>query len=175
MADQDLDDILDDGTGTEDDGKTKVEEPASKRIQRLIGQKEQIKTEAEAQVAEEREKRQAAEFRADFADIRTTYPQAEKHKDEIAERVKKGYSVKAATLEVLDEKGELNTNSQTQTRRVDPTAGAGGSVETAPSLKSGERKDPKEMTQAERIEALKGLEREGKLRVTPRGGLQILE
>lgn len=86
------------------------------------------------------------DFYAGYSDILSTNPAAKDHKDEIKEKVLKGYSVEDATFAVLGKAGKLGA-APVQTPQV-----AGGSAATTVT-QTGE-KSPAEMTQEERRAAL---------------------
>lgn len=123
---------------------TTPQEPtrAEERITQLS---DKVKTEAEARQKAETEKADAerrAAFAEGFVDIVTTQPAAKDHKDEIKEKVLKGYSVQDATFAVLGAAGKLN-GIPAPAPQV-----AGGSAATA--MPQGGQKEIKDMTQAER-------------------------
>lgn len=178
MADPELEAILNSADDADGDGADKkVETSVDKRIKSVIAKEKNLTAEAEKKAQEALDRASAAEFRADFAEVSRTYPQAEKHKEAIQEKVKKGYTVADATLSVLNEKGELRTSGQGDgggnKAAVDAHAGAGGSADVAIKPDTGDRKPVKDMTQAERVTALKELEAEGKIGLTPSGQIRI--
>lgn len=113
-----------------------------------------LKAEADAKSKIEKER----DFFRDFSQISTKYPQAAQHQDKILEKVGKGYSPKAATLEVLEEAGQLlQPTPVTNQEPPKPTNVAGGSasnviVDTTKSLG--------EMSKDEKRDLLLQLEKE---------------
>lgn len=119
---------------------------AEERITQLS---DKVKTEAEARQKAETNQAEAerrAAFAEGFVDIVTTQPAAKDHKEEIKEKVLKGYSVQDATYAVLGAAGKLG-GAPAQSPQV-----AGGSAATA--MPQGGQKEVKDMTQAERREQL---------------------
>lgn len=123
-----------------------VIEPAKNSAQERITElSDKVKTTAgERDVAnskaEEAERRAA--FAEGFVDIVATQPAAKEHKDEIREKVLKGYSVQDATYAVLGAAGKFG-GTAVQSPQV-----AGGSAATA--MPQGGMKEVKDMSQTER-------------------------
>lgn len=114
------------------------------------------KAKAESDRASKAEKER--DFYKDFSKISVKYPQANDHQDKILEKVNAGYSMKDATISVLDDAGQLMPiTAGTQTIR--PSNIAGGSA--ANSMIDYGDKSPGEMTQDERRNALMQAEKEG--------------
>ncbi len=132
---------------------------AEKRIKQLSGK---VKEEAEAKDAE-RVAREAAEGRAAdaekkaafaeaFSDIVASNPDAKDFKADIQAKVMSGYTAEDAAFAVLGKAGKLgNSDSGNST--------AGGSAAT--SIPQGGQKTVQEMTQAERLSALREAEQRG--------------
>lgn len=118
--------------------------PTQERITQLS---DKVKTTAEerdtAQASLAEAERRAA-FAEGFVDIVTTQPAAKDHKDEIKEKVLKGYSVLDATYAVLGAAGKLGGTPTEQPRPIV----AGGSADT--TITDTAKKSPSEMTQAEK-------------------------
>ena len=87
-------------------------------------------------------------FNSGFADMLGNHPAAKDHKDEIKAKVLAGYTVEDATLAVLGKAGKLSAITP-----VTPQV-AGGSATINPQSA---QKEPKDMTQAERRDALEKL------------------
>lgn len=112
--------------------------------ERITELSDKVKTEAEGRQTAETKAADAerrATFAEGFVEVVATHPEAKDHKDEIKEKVLKGYSVQDATFAVLGAAGKLGGV-------VTPPQVAGGSATTA-MPQSGE-KPISEMTQAER-------------------------
>lgn len=120
------------------------------------------KDEVEAKYKAETDARTKAEkerdFYKDFSKLSAKYPQATDHQDKILEKVNAGYSTKDATIAVLDDVGMLQpiTNS---TQSMRPTNVAGGSAST--SMSDYGDKNPQDMSQEDRRNALMQAEKEG--------------
>lgn len=114
--------------------------------ERITELSDKVKTEAEGRQKAENEKLDAqrrADFAEGFVDVIATNPGAKDHKDEIKEKVLKGYTIQDATFAVLGAAGKLGgTSTQTTAPQV-----AGGSATTTVTTP---QKGVKEMTQAER-------------------------
>lgn len=135
-----------DENGVEIIETTPVTTPEVNRSQERITElSDKVKTEAEgrtkAEAATADAERRAA-FAEGFVDIVITQPNAKDHKDEIREKVLKGYSVQDATYAVLGPAGKLG-GAAAPAPQV-----AGGSAATA--MPQGGEKSPADMTQAER-------------------------
>lgn len=83
------------------------------------------KTEADARALVEKER----DFYKDFSTQSTTYPAANEHQTEIWDKVKAGYSIKDATVSVLNEHGKLPGQPIVQTPQFQPIV-EGGSAST---------------------------------------------
>ncbi|MDE2439135.1 MAG: hypothetical protein KGN01_07150 [Patescibacteria group bacterium] len=119
------------------------------RIKGLLEKQSNLEKELE----DERKARKELEFKNEFSQSLSSFPDAKDHENDVKEKVSKGYSIRAAILETLDEKGKLGSKNDSQSdHRPSPYAGMGGSADTPPP--STEKKDPKTMTQAERRAAL---------------------
>lgn len=81
-------------------------------------------------------------FSSGYAEVLSTHPAAKDHKDEIKEKVLKGYSVEDAALAVLGKAGKLGAV------QAPPKSPAGGSADTA--MPQGGQKDIKDMSLAEK-------------------------
>lgn len=119
-----------------------VENRAEDRINQLSDKVKTTATERDAATAKADEAERRAAFAEGFVDIVTTQPAAKDHKDEIREKVLKGYSVQDATFAVLGAAGKLG-NAPISTPQV-----AGGSAAT--SMPQGAQKEVKDMTLAEK-------------------------
>lgn len=112
------------------------------------------------ELQEERQKRIDLEFQGSFAPEKAKYPAAKDFEKEIRELVDKGLSTSAATAAVLSEKGKLVTAEQAQAEQ-NAGAGMGGSADTTGIDK--EKKTVGEMTQDERLAALREEEAKGNI------------
>lgn len=102
------------------------------------------------------------DFYKDFSSNVSKYPHAAEYQDKILEKVKAGYSTEDAMVAVLAKEGKLTSQPiQHSSNQVE-----GGS---APTTMEG-AKDIKDMTNAERLEALKEAEKSGDLVAALRGG-----
>lgn len=125
--------------------ETQVEKP-SRSEERITELSDKVKTEAEGRAKAEADKAEAerrATFAEGFVDVLSTNPMAKDHKDEIKEKVLKGYSMEDATYAVLGKAGKLGQAPKPQV--------AGGSAATQPNAS---QKEIKDMTLAEKREAL---------------------
>ncbi len=131
----------------------------------LSQEKEELtkqKAEAEGKVNQlEKEK----EFFKTFSQLSSKHPEASNYQDQILERVNKGYDPEEATLAVLAKEGKLGNQPQPQAQ---PPRAEGGSAVTNVSL--GE-KAVNDLTPAERLEALRELEKSGELAQALRQGI----
>lgn len=119
---------------------------SQERITELSGKVETIAKERDTATAKADEADRRAAFAEGFADIVATQPNAKDHKDEIKEKVFKGYSVQDATYAVLGAAGKLG-GASAPIPQV-----AGGSATT--TMPQGGVKEVKDMSQAERREQL---------------------
>lgn len=127
----------------------------SRGIERNKDLSEKVKLTAEER-DKERQAREAAEkevsFYKGFTKITSKYPQAADHEDKIREKVLAGYDVEDAAVAVLNKAGKLIPPKQ------DKEIVAGGSAINQPAQGV---KTPREMSQAERLAALKEAEARG--------------
>lgn len=105
----------------------------------------------------ERQARESAEkerdFYKNFSKTTSKYPQAADYEDKIREKVLTGYDMEDATVSVLNKAGKLIP------QKPDKEIVAGGSaINTSQGVKN-----PSEMTQAERLIALKEAEARGEI------------
>ena len=145
---------------TSSEGKLQVKDRFAKLTEKGIAE-EKGRKEAEAKLQTEAQARMNAEKERDFfksfSAISAKHPAASAYQEQILERVNKGYDPEEAVLAVLAKEGKLDmpqVQTQTQTR-MDIT---GGSAQTNVNENL---KNAKEMSQAERVEALLQAEREG--------------
>lgn len=115
---------------------------AEERIKQLSDNVKTVADERDKATAKADEADRRAAFAEGFIDVVSTQPAAKDHRDEIKEKVLKGYSVQDATFAVLGAAGKLG-GSAAQAPQV-----AGGSAATA--MPQGGQKEVKDMTQAER-------------------------
>lgn len=166
MAD-DLKDLLDeegrtkDGQAdTKDDHKDPPHDRTSTRINTLL---EKLKT-----VSDERDQavkaRAEAEFRLGFKDQTQKYPLAKEHEAEIKDLTEKNsLSVEDASILTLRKHDKLVTKEDLDKQKAKDQS-VGGSADTKNLPPSGQ-KEPKDMTQEERLAALKEAEAKGELGV----------
>ena len=100
-------------------------------------------------------------FNSGFVDILSAHSSAKDHKDEIREKVLKGYSVEDATLAVLGKAGKLG---QPQTPPSKPDNPAGGSAVTQPI--TGTQKSVNELSREEKRQQLLEAEARGDISMT---------
>lgn len=124
----------------------------------------QEKEEALAKVKAEEIARTNAEKERDFYKGFSThaskYPSATEHQDKIWDKVKAGYDIEDAMVSVLNKEGKFTPPTLPK-----PTNIEGGS---APTQMIGD-KTPDQMTTAEKLEALKELDKSGALVTALRG------
>lgn len=118
-------------------------------------QEAEAKARAEAERASKAEK--DLEFYKSFSQISSKIAGAAEFQDQIKERVDRGYDPEEAALAVLAKEGRLG--AQTPAPIQQNVNVAGGSSQT--NLGDGGSKDIKEMTSAEKADALMQMEREG--------------
>ncbi len=116
-------------------------------------QEAEAKAQTESQRAAKAEK--DLEFYKSFSQISSKYQGASEFQDQIKERVDKGYDPEDAAIAVLGREGRLGQAPQAT---YQPNV-AGGSAQT--NLGDGGSKDIKDMSSAEKAEALMQMEREG--------------
>lgn len=119
---------------------------------------------AEKKLAQEQASRIAAlekeqSFFNSFSDSLAKYPKASAYKDEIKEKVLKGYSVEDATIAALAAKGEF-----APARPVQVENPAGGAATVHQPITGGEKK-VSEMTREEKRAALLEAEKRGEMSV----------
>ena len=127
------------------------ENRADKRIKDLSGKVETTSKERDEAIALAERAQKEAGFYKEFTGSLAKFPQASQFQDVIKERVMKGYSVEDATYAVLAKENQLSM------KPVVPSPVGGSAVNQPVSGK----KSVAEMTQAERLEALKQAEKEG--------------
>ena len=119
---------------------------------------EERDTEATARKTAEAEKvaaQKEVEFYKGFSTTTATYPNAKDHVEDIKLKVLAGYSVEDATVSVLAKAGKLTTEPIDKIQ-----SGAGGSASSTVRSEGG-KKDPWNMSQADRRAALVDLESKG--------------
>ena len=149
------------------DNKNKVEERMinlSTKAKDAEGRAEEaIKLAEDAKAAKEAAETER-DFFSSFTDATAKFPGANEHKDAILEKVKTGYSVEDATLVVMNAlpKDESETEATVEDAKAETPAG--GSAVNPPE--GGGPKSIEEMTQDERLEALKIVEQKGGISLT---------
>ena len=124
-----------------------------KRLKSLSEKVELTSKERDTYKAEAEKASREASFYKDFNGMVSKYPQAAELQDKIREKVMGGYTVQDATAAVLVNEGRFQAP---QAPRENPAGGS--SVNQPPKVKS-----MSEMSQAERLEALKEAERAGQI------------
>lgn len=117
--------------------------PAQERITDLSDKLRIASEGKESADAKANEAERRAAFAEGFVDVITAQPAAKDHKDEIRDKVLKGYSVQDATFAILGPLGKINGNAPVFTPQV-----AGGSADT--TITQNTQKEVKDMTQPER-------------------------
>lgn len=138
------------------------EEPKTVPFERVKDLSQKVKesgqkvTELENAKADEEQKRITAEksrdFYKSFSGLAGKYPAANEHIADIEAKVMAGYDPEDATVSVLSKAGKLTAP------KAERDLSAGGSASTTVS---GESKKASEMSQAERLDALREAERRG--------------
>lgn len=100
------------------------------------------------------------EFLGEFSDTLSKYPKASQFKDEIKEKVMKGYSVEDATISTLASKGEFASP-----KKVEVAATIGGSAAVS-QLPDNGQKSPNQMSRDEKRAALLEAEARGEIYVS---------
>lgn len=158
MADEDIDlDKLD--SELEQEGKVEKRiRGLSEKVKLTSDERDELqrKLEAEQQKTAALEKERG--FLSDFGNQVTKYPDAIAFRDQIKERVLKGYSVEDATVSVLNTEGKLFK------RESSPESPAGGSATLTPQ--SPVDKKISEMSREEKRNALLEAEKRGDLGVS---------
>ena len=134
--------------------ETKPASRGAERNQILSEKVKETATERDTAVAAREEAEKERDFYKNLSKLSSKYPNATDFEDKILEKVKKGYDIDDATVAVLSKAGKLNTMQPRQEREMV----AGGSATTNPSQGS---KGIKEMTQTERLQALREAESRG--------------
>ena len=124
-----------------------------KRLKSLSEKVELTSKERDTYKAEAEKASREASFYKDFSGMISKYPNATAHQDKIREKVMRGYTVEDATAAVWVTEGKFQA---TLPPRENPAGGS--SVNQPPKVKS-----MSEMSQAERLEALKEAERAGQI------------
>lgn len=133
--------------------------PTSRGVERNKELADKVKEAATERDAAKKAAEEAAaerDFYKNLAKLSSKYPAAADYEDKILEKVKKGYDMDDATVAVLTKAGKLNNMPP----KVERETVAGGSATTNPSQGV---KGPKEMTQAERLNALREAEARGEI------------
>jgi hypothetical protein len=132
-----------------------------KRIKSLIDKLEAASKERDEAIASkaELEKARAEDsFKSAFNEQSSKYPYAKDHEADIKNQTDKGLSVEDATLLVLTKEKKLISAEDIESQKAEGGA-FGGSADT----KVGEKKEIKDMTQAERLAALYEAESRGEI------------
>lgn len=160
MADKELEDLLNEEESEEtpdeldEEEKGERSEKSQRRYKQLLRERQLI-----AKERDEKEKRiQELEFSNSFKDQLSKYPLAKDHEAEIKEHTSKGISVEDATILVLTKQKKLVSPEEIKQQKAKESS-LGGSADI--SHISPEQKTSKEMTQAERLQALKDAEAKG--------------
>ncbi len=152
MPDEEIELELDDQNNVE-----KRIRSLSEKVKLASGEKEDLrkKLEEEQQKSAALEKEHA--FLSSFGEQTTKYPDAISFRDQIKERVLKGYSMDDATVAVLNQEGKLFK------KEIPHESPAGGSATITPQ--SGSEKKVSDMSRDERRNALLEAEKRGDLGV----------
>ncbi len=153
MADEVKDVVAEEVVQTEE-LETKQASRGAERNKDLSEKVKETANERDAAQKAREEAEKERDFYKDFSKQSSKYPNAADYEDEIREKVLKGYDMNDAVVAVLNKKGKLNMNQPKQEREIV----AGGSATTNPSQGS---KGVKDMTQAERLQALREAEARG--------------
>ena len=121
-----------------------------KRIKDLSGKVELTSKQRDEAIALAEKAQREAGFYKDFSGMISKYPHATEYQEKIKEKVMGGYTVEDATAAILVKEGKFMTSQP----RENPAGGS--SVNQPPKVKNAS-----EMTQAERLEALKEAEKAG--------------
>lgn len=136
-----------------------------------LGEASRAKEEAERKVQEAEQRAQEAEKKAEFissfSEVSSKYQGATDFKEQIEEKVAKGYSVEDATVSVLNAEGKLVPQAEEQVIEASQPA-AGGS---APTQLPSQGKSADDMTQEERRAELSSPERAAELERILRQGI----
>jgi len=132
--------------------------PTKERIEELSGKVKTTATERDTEKARAEKAEKERDFFEGFSGILGTHPAAKDHKDEIKAKVLAGYTVEDATFAVLGKAGKIG-EAPAQTKKIDA---AGGSADVNAGVRNtGSKKDPANMTQAEKRAMLVDAERDG--------------
>lgn len=135
-------------------------------INKKLTAEEQSKKDAK-ELADTKAENARLKFDNEFGTVSQTYPFAKDAKDDIKKKVDAGYTVEDATIAVLGKQGKLKTADQIQKENHDGD-GLGGSAPINNNIDNGGKKEIKDMTQAEKLQALR--EEEAKGNIGMKGG-----
>lgn len=145
------------------EGDKPATHPIDKRINTALSQRDQAQRERDEAIKAQQERdakiaeqNKELEFFKGFSKVSGKYAGSGDYQDAIREKVMAGYDVEDATVAVLIKEGKYTAPAAPMTPMESP---AGGSAVNTPSV--GADKPISEMTQAERISALKQAEAEG--------------
>ena len=114
----------------------RIKDLADKTTQ-LVREKEELAQKHEVEKAELLKAKSDAEFRANFMEMGSKYPQSKEFEADIKAKVSSGYTLEDATVSVLASKGILGT---APTRQEQISSSAGGSADTP--IREAQRNDP---------------------------------
>lgn len=141
---------------TEEAPKGDPRQDPQSRIKEVLQKATEANQLKDKALKEAEEAKREAQFYKGFNPLITKYQGAAELQDKIKEKVLAGYDIEDATVSVLNREGKLNTPTPVQEREIV----AGGSATTPPT--TGKAKPVTEMSQSERWEELKRMEKEGR-------------
>lgn len=137
----------------------------SDKVKTEAQEKEKAQAEAKTQAEKVAALEKKAAFLETFSTLSFQHPEAANYREQILERVNKGYDPEEATLAVLAKEGKLGSQGTQQV--FQPTI-EGGSAMT--QMSEGD-KSTKDMSQDEKLLALQELEKSGELTQALRAGI----
>lgn len=145
-----------------DEETVDLEQPINKAEERIKSLNSKViatSTERDEALAKAATLEKENAFLASFSDMAVKYPTASEFRDQIKEKVMSGYTAEDATVSVLNSQGKLIPQPP-----APPAPAAGGSASNI--LPGTGTKSVKEMSQAERREAIIEAEKRGDIGLT---------
>lgn len=142
------------------ENKNKVEKrikDLSEKVRLTSEERDEQKRHSEEQAAKVASLEKERDFLSSFGDALAKYPKASAHRDEIKDKVLKGYSVEDATISTLASKGEF-----APARPVETVSPAGGAAAVNQPITGGQKK-VSEMTRDEKRAILLEAEKRGEM------------
>ncbi len=136
----------------------------SDKVKTEAQEKDKALAEVERLKAEKEQSDKKAQFMETFSSLSAKHPEATNYREQILERVNKGYDPEEATLAVLAKEGKLGQMSQPVVRQQVE----GGSAMTQMSETD---KSNKDMSSDEKLIALLEMEKSGELTQALRAGI----